>query len=293
MQPWFLHTSSLYGTIGSFAFKDATPEACDALLAAFEPAPLVLTRGDFTSARPAGYSKEGERLTSTQEIQGGVVLRMDRTANYPHRSKVEWYTRLGGGLIQMSVELENIHGITPNYAASVQYDSTHQHIVSVSNARPEFLIKPVQKLEYVRYSAGSRDGFGTLLIYGNVRAYIEQLAGYCYSQRRASKKAYQEDKIAGLTPVRGPASDQTYDSAKLRAGTREQYECLNSEEARRDMALADKHWKAYAEDYGVETTQGYFSHYDWACAYLKRQGLYEVPDPRDPSKTYKYGHAWL
>lgn len=36
-----------------------------------------------------------------------------------------------------------------------------------------------------------------------------------------------------------------------------------------------------------------WDHYTRACAWLKVRGLYEVPDPRDPSKLYRYGAAWL
>lgn len=298
IQPWFLHTSHLYGSIGSFAFKEATPEDCAALLAAFPAVSLALVRSSHgTGVRPEGYVKEGEKIETSLDIEGGATMRMDRTGSYPTRLSVEWYTRLDGKLVRMDVDLENIYGVTPMYTAHVQYDSSGQHIVRVTNAQPQYAVTPVQSLKYIRYSAGSATGFGTLLIYGNVRAYIEQLAGYCYSQRRASKKAYQEDKIAGLPPVSAPASDQTYDNQKLRAGTREQYECLHSEAARKDRALAEKHWKCYAEDYGIKSSrEKYFDHFAWACAYLKRQGLYEVSDPRDtnyPPRTYKYGNAWL
>lgn len=292
IQPHFLHASKLYGAIGSFHFKDATPEDCAALLAAFIPEPLVLTRGDYTSARPADYSKEGERVTASQPVEGGAVMRMNRLENYPERNSVEWYARIGGELVSLSVELANIHGVTPVYRANVQRDAVGR-ITSVSDSHPEFPLSPMKpvSLQFIRYSAASRAAFGTLLVYGNVAAYVEQMSGYCYSRRRASKKAYQEDKIAGLPP--GEAHRGTYDEQKLRAGTREQFDCLNSEPARRDRALAEKHWKPYAEDYGIESTQGYFDYYAWACAYLKRQGLYEVPDPRDSTKMYKYGHAWL
>ena len=33
--------------------------------------------------------------------------------------------------------------------------------------------------------------------------------------------------------------------------------------------------------------------YTAACDYLQSVGLYTVPDPRDYTKTYRYGHAWL
>lgn len=38
---------------------------------------------------------------------------------------------------------------------------------------------------------------------------------------------------------------------------------------------------------------GKSSAYVVACEALKAAGLYEVPDPRDPSKLYAYGTAWL
>lgn len=302
LQPWIMHTSQLYGAIGSYAFRDATPEQCMELLTAFPPIPTAIVKTQsWTSFRPADYvdprlTAGGEEVKSKEDVPGGAAIRLDHPGPGGSRNKVEWWTVLEGELVAMDVELANIHGVTPRMEARVEYaDPAHTHISRVSEARPVYPLEPLSPnvLKYIRYSAGAPGYFPTILIYGNVVAYIEQLAGYCYSKRMASKKAYQEDKIAGLPPVAGHASDQGYDSQKLRAGTREQWECLESEEARRDRALAEKHWKAYAEDYGIEARQGYFDHYAWACAYLKRKSLYEVPDPRDPSKPYKYGHAWL
>lgn len=300
LQPWIMHTSKLFGAIGSYSFRDATPEQCAELLAAFVPVPTAIVKTQmWTSFRPADYVDPklggGEDIKSKTPVPGGAAIGLD-CSRFQSRAKVQWWTMLGGELVGLDVELATIHNVTPHMAARVEYaDPAHNHISRVSDARPVYPIEPAKgaPLTHIRYSAGAPEYWPHILIHGHVAAYIEQLAGWCYSARRASKKAYQEDKIAGLPPVSGPASDQTYESQKLRAGTREQYECLHTEAARRDRALAEKHWKQYAEDYGIESTQGYFDHYAWACAYLKRQGLYEVPDPRDPSKAYKYGHAWL
>lgn len=296
LQPWIMHTSKLFGAIGSYAFRDATPEQCAELLAAFVPVPTAIVKTQmWTSFRPADYVDPklggGEQVKSKEPVPGGAAIGLD-CSRFQSRAKVQWWTMLGGELIGLDVELATMHDVTPRMAARVEYsDSAHNHIARVSDARPEYPIKPAQPLTHIRYAAGAPEYWPHILIHGNVAAYIEQLAGWCYSARRASKKAYQEDKCAGLPPVQ---EARPYDEqGKLRAGTREQYDCLNSEAARRDQALASKHWKQYAEDYGIESTQGYFEHYAWACAYLKRQGLYEVPDPRDPSKVYKYGHAWL
>lgn len=295
LQPWIMHTGRLFGAVGSYAFKNATPEQCAELLAAFPPVPSAIVKTQlWTSFRPSDYVDPklggGENIKSTEPVPGGAAIRLDRT-QMGSRSKVEWWTMLAGELVGLDVELATLHGITPSMTAHVEWDNRRQHIVQVSNAAPEFPIKPALPLAHIRYTAGGVQYFPHILIHGNVAAYIEQLAGYCYSQRRASKKAYQEDKCTGLPPV---GAQRPYDEqGKFKAGTREQFDCLNSEPARCDRALAEKHWAHYAEDYGIESTQGYFDYYAWACAYLKRQGLYEVPDPRDPSKAYKYGHAWL
>lgn len=297
IQPWIMHTSKLYGAAGSYAFRDATPEQVVELLAAFEPVPTAIVRTQmWTSFRPVDYVDPklggGEQIKSKEQVVGGAAISLDRTQS-GSRVRVQWWAMIAGELVDLDVELKNIHGVTPYMEAHVEWDNSRTHIVRVGNAMPWYPIKPdgAKELSHIRYSAGSAEYFPHILIYSNVPAYIEKLAGWCYSARIASKKAYQEDKCAGLFPVQETA--RPYDEEKLRPGTREQTECLNSETARRDRALAEKHWKEYAQDYGIESTQGYFEHYAWACAYLKRRGLYEVPDPRDPTKRYKYGHAWL
>jgi hypothetical protein len=41
------------------------------------------------------------------------------------------------------------------------------------------------------------------------------------------------------------------------------------------------------------TVRDKWDHYGRSCVWLQKRGLYEVPDPRDPSKPYRYGAAWL
>ena len=88
------------------------------------------------------------------------------------------------------------------------------------------------------------------------------------------------------------ACREIYAREKLRAGTLEQFAALRTAHAEADRAVAEKHWPSYAKARGIETGQTYFDHFAWACAYLKRCGLYEV-QIAGREAPYKYGHAWL
>lgn len=298
MQPWIMHTSRLFGAVGSYAFRDATPEQCAELLAAFVPVPTAIVKTQlWTSWRPSDYVDPklggGEQIKSKVAVIGGATMGLDRTQS-GSTVKVSWYTMLSDSLVGLDVQLHHIHGVTPKMDANVRWDNEQRRILHICEARPAYPIEPALPLSHIRYSSGGAEYFPHITIYNNVPAYIEQLAGYCYSQRLASRKAYQEDKCASVVPPpTGKDLDADYARQSLKAGTLEQYKCLHSPAAEADKALAERHWKAYAEDYNIESTQSYFDYYSWACAYLKRKGLYEVPHPRDSTKTYKYGHAWL
>lgn len=59
-----------------------------------------------------------------------------------------------------------------------------------------------------------------------------------------------------------------------------------------DMKAGTAEQEAYLRAYPVTAVYP-VSYYDAACEALKAANLYEVPDPRDPSQSYRYGTAWL
>jgi hypothetical protein len=42
----------------------------------------------------------------------------------------------------------------------------------------------------------------------------------------------------------------------------------------------------------LPSVKGFQSYYDWACAYLKQVGLYEMPLPTE-KRGYRYGERWV
>lgn len=57
-----------------------------------------------------------------------------------------------------------------------------------------------------------------------------------------------------------------------------------------DLTAGTPEQEAYLRANPIAAT---LNHYEVSCIVLKAAGLYEVPDPRDPSKLYAYGTAWL
>jgi hypothetical protein len=97
---------------------------------------------------------------------------------------------------------------------------------------------------------------------------------------------------------------EDYRRERMRAGTLEQYAALHCAHAKVDAAIAKAHWHAYAKAHGIDAGRYGFDYYGWACAYLHRVGLYEVPVTEEmrasatggiPADvlTYKYGARWL
>ena len=68
------------------------------------------------------------------------------------------------------------------------------------------------------------------------------------------------------------------------AGTPEQDECI---------AKMPADYFPEGETINGFTLRDKWDTYILHCLWLRKNGLYEVPDPRDPSKSYKYGSGWL
>ena len=285
----------LYGAEGNYGWEKVTPEDALTIMQAFPPVASVLDHDGGTGVHPADQKPNSTK----REPASGYTLRIDQISGYDVQLKLEWYTELSGDLqnwaalttnrVRMSLELVNLWGITPRLRARIT--RVHDVITRISDTQIEWPIPPAREVQRVRYSQVDHRSYHMFLVWSPTDAGMLETVGKwaqaAYKRREESRKAYEEDKAAGLAPE--PEADPYEGSGKLRAGTKAQYECLNTEEARKDAALARKHWRMYAEEHGIESTQGYFDHFRWACAWLERHNL--LTDPN--ANGYKYGSAWL
>jgi hypothetical protein len=295
----FIH--SLHGTDASLQFKDVKPESAVKIMEAFKPVASGLFREQWVGYRTRfSLPDEWEKNPKAAFQEGdGYTLKIDRTANYPTRTRAEWTTELAPALfVRVDIDFLTIHGVTPEITARVERYPDGE-IQSVRDCSIGWSIKPPFAVETVGYASGSHKSFNPFLVWakptGNgspILAMVKEWASVCYQRRQHSKLAYLEDKAAGLKPEPG----SVYGAAGLRSGTKAQHDCINTEEARKDAALASKHWLEYIADSDPATWptkpseyQKYFCHYTWACHWLQLHGLYTDPD-RD---NYKYGSAWL
>jgi len=300
-EPEHVHAWKLYGSIGSINWKDTSPEQALAIMEAFPPVPSGLHKGRMgTSYQPEAQVKSEEKQDFT--LGDGYSLSLDRVAHYAGNVKINWYTLLGEELVRIAVELLNIHGVTPSIHGHVETWPDGK-IRKISDVEIAWGVEPPFAVRQVKYGRPSDDSWNTFLVWAEERAekvspmlsMVMAWAEECYQRRIHSKKAYELDKARGLKPE--PA--QAYGRAGLRSGTQAQHDCLNTEEARGDAALAKAHWLEYIDDSDQSTWpvkpseyQKYFDHYAWACHWLFLHGLYV--DPNGPEgKPYKYGTAWL
>lgn len=294
--PWMIHVYSLYGSAGSLSYKDQTPEQVLALAQAFPalPAGLHRPRAGTSYKLASAATDEPEAFT----LGCGYVLRMDGGLGYGFNAKVEWFTELESGLtVRISAELKQVYGITPRYVVRTQsFGGGFEKVISDCVVFP--LSPDGSGLREVTYGRGSDTAYKPRLFWAgandagmSVLAHVRLWANECFNRRLASRKAYEADKAAGLPPE--PIEGGPYESRSLKNGTKAQTDCLESEEARRDWALAKRHWQDYAKDNGLDGSSKYGAdHYAWARHWLARHGL--LIDPNGPGEGgYKYGSAWL
>lgn len=269
-----------------FTFERVKPDELIAMMDIFPPVPSGLRKGNSgTSVIPADRVKEGDTFSTGD----GFWLNVD------DRLQMKWYTELAGKVrVQLWAELDTVYGVHPQRTARIIQDATGR-ICRIENATVTHPLAQPAGVHLIRYGQHALDAWPHMLLWGTgMRQMAEAWRAECTQRGIATMEAYLRDKAAGVEPE--PPNDRP---GRFHAGTPEQEACIDTLEARMDMALARKHWDAYVKDRSgdpwpvkqSEYTRG-FDHYAWACNWLALHNLYEVPlEGRD--KPYRYGSAWL
>jgi hypothetical protein len=288
--------------------KDVTPDSALALLRACPPTSgMYHYRGNGTAGfRKAEHDKRGPVVGETVTPADGVTMSVSRTANYPTQTLIEWDVTLGEVPLSMRVEMRNIHGTTPEITGRVTCYNDGETIAKIEHQRLELPLGHGIGVQVQTYGSGSAKQWNSYVIWGHpgsgaVQNTLQAMADKLDEQGRMTLAAYAADKAraeAGTLPLMDADGEKPYALQSLRAGTRAQFDALRTSAALIDKSLAAKHWPRYADDHGIKTTQGYFDHYGWACAYLERVGLLRDPGliikcTDGKARAYKYGSAWL
>lgn len=323
LQPW--HVSGRYGIYGdtaSLSFRDAAPDDLAALMIAFPAIPRVNYSDNRTRYfHPIGYREIPPGATVTEcdgyeiEISGGRG-----SGSYWETLRASWSAMVGDIRTHFSVDIRRVHWLHPR---------THRRSVEAFGHTflryegPASLVWPrefSQQWDSVKESAGlvayaynsGESSSGDFRIRGVdvaalALAWQDEANRRNEETREAFERAYSAVESFGL-PSKNDIGKTArkirakYKAEKLRAGTLEQTAALQTEHALADRAVAEKHWPAYTRHHDIETRQGYFDHYAWACAYLRRVGLYQVPVTEEmrasatggiKGDVYTYGHRWL
>lgn len=303
--PAGLHKPTMRDGNPWLSYVDTTPECLAALLDAFPPLPLV-------RYRDARRNESGFRAPECVPERDGIEtwpvdgLRIDawRVNDYPSTFTAQWRANVGGAVIDFRAKVKPVHGITPDYTARVKRYNDGR-ILAVSQCALAFP-KGAPGCKTLRYGAGSVDGFSTIVIYGEVddattdahpvQDLVRMWAQECDERAVESRSAYlrvkaESDASAPPFVLELERFAERYAAQRMKAGTLEQFAALESDAAVHDAALARAQWPEYAREHGITNPASYgFDHYAWACAFLRRVGLYEVE--RD-GKPYRYGAAWL
>lgn len=310
------------GSAGTLFFKDATPEDVRELMAAFPAVPckVAKVRGG-TGCRPFDKVEEGAEIIA--ETCGHSLSLSGYGGPGSSQCLAQWSAQLSPELRAcFRVELRNVHTVTPRIQPGhaerypdgkvIRYTSSDSIAWPLTKSAPE-------GIEFIRYGRGCPDSLQTFLVYGKTpHAFADMVAAWaakCFADREHSRAAFELDHAA-LQAVPMPTADDiarkadelrsVYAAEKLRAGTLEQFAALRMPYTEAARKVAERHWKEYAERYGIKVSeyQNYFSFYDFACEMLQRFGLYEVPITDDMrasvtgsfpegATVYKYGARWL
>lgn len=288
--------------------KDATPDAALALLRACPPTSDMYhyhkngTAGFRKTEHAKGVFDPAETVTPA----AGVTMRMDRTNDYPTQTLIEWDAVVEGQPLSMRIDLRPLHNITPHVTGRVTCYNDGETIAKIEHQRLELPQGRGIGVQVQTYGSGSAKQWNSYVIWGHpgsgaVQNTLQAMADKLDEQGRMTLAAYAADKAraeAGTLPPADTDGEKPYALQSLRAGTRAQFDALRTSAALIDKSLAAKHWPRYADDHGIKTTQGYFDHYGWACAYLERVGLLRDPGliikcTDGKARAYKYGSAWL
>lgn len=305
------------GTIASLHFRDVPPDELAALLVAFPPIP----RAEFKhrgsrSFRPGEVPEDAEDVRECDGVEinicGGKGFDTFRAA---------WSAMVGDVNTRFWCDLRRVSFLSPRtYRRPVTMAGNFLRYEGATELRwPDNGalfndVAPDAGLFIRMYGSGSDQSHGDARIRGgDVLALVRAWEAECNRRGEITRAAFVADfekaQALGLPSAddiakQADAMREEYAAEKLRAGTLEQAAALHTPHALADKAVAEKHWPVYAEHFGIETRQSYFEHYAWACEWLKRCGLYEVPvtdEMRaqatggipDNVTAYRYGTRWL
>lgn len=297
MQPWHATGSKgIYGDCATLSFKDVGPDDLVQLMWAFPAIPRV----NYSHAGTRYFHPEG-----AQKMPAGVLpvhcdgYEIEISGGHGYDSfRASWSAMVGDVQTHFRADLRRVHYLHPR---------AHRRVVEFQGQflrfeGPASLVWPKDSPQSGQWQAYGycTEGSGDFRIRGaNVLALAESWEAEANRRNDETKAAFERTYvgIVGFPTAESVTRTAekiraTYEAKKggLRAGTLEQTAALETSEALADKAVAEKHWKAYAEQHGIESSQSYFDHYAWACAMLKRCDLYEV---QLNGKAYRYGTAWL
>lgn len=296
--------NALYGRVASLKFSRETgcwphvglnAKQILELLAAFPPVPSCIAKGvQWTSWMPVSYfehqleNPKGQIKFTEIRANSPVVISVDRL-EHNHTVKVEWVTELDGLLVEFEAQLSRPRG-TPMIDADMRH---HNGVLVEIRSQRLVLTGDLQDQrmpQYVQYGSGSPLSFGNRLMYGelNIVGLLNTMACLDAEYYAAALAAYEKDCVAGLAPA-----EATRDSSNMHAGSKAQRAELNSLGARRERALAEKHWPLYAEKHGLNPGKYGFDHHEWAKYWLTKSGLQPDPNYLRDGKPYSYGSAWV
>lgn len=294
--------SGLYQSDGSLSYEGAKPDLVLLLLALLPPVPVVdATDGTFRAFIPtwdeATIAKYAGRPKSSAREVYGAMLSANRMPSYDSKITVKWFAELDGLQLEISAQLENIQGVTPD----VKYKAeTYPGTGKVRRITFSELSVPVgdELLRSTsterRFAAGGEEYIpDRLLVNTNPTAFqgwLQAMADELVARKNDAMARYQVAVDEGLLADYQP-SDR---SRGMNAGTVEQDACLQTVEARRDRYLAEHHWPLWVEannpEVGNMPVPTYFTYFVWASHWLSKHNLLVADYEGTP---YKYGTAWL
>ena len=294
----------LYGRVASLSFsRDSSSfphtgldaKHILALMEAFPPVPACIAKGNqWTSWMSVSYFEQqlekpdGQIKFTEIKAISPVIINLNRMEHRPS-AKVEWIAELDGLLVEFEVELSRSRG-WPQISADMRH---HNGIlVEIRRQWVELTgdLKDHACPQYLSYASGSPTSFGNRLMYGELS--IVSLIGtmaYLDAQYYAEAlAAYEKDCVTGVPPA-----DVIRSSGDMNAASKAQRAELNTLGARRERALAEKHWPIYAEKHGLNHGKYGFDYHEWVKHWLTQAGLQPDPNYIRDGKPYSYGSAWV
>ncbi len=306
--PWLVYPmkSGVSDSVGWMAFRELTFEQVAQMMRDYPALPMVKWRD--SQRRVTGMTVEGRAKGDTREETDGFKLEIAQGVNYGPMVQIQWETSLGGVIVGVRAELAPSQ-MRPSI--SVQTSVVCGEVVAVrgSTAEVHYPFGDTAGLRHVRYQQSGKLDYPHFLIYGvpaghpgspngGMMRYVDSVVAELERRGAESMAAYLKDKESGHLIADLPRAGGMTTSA----GSPAQEAALQSDAARRDRGLAEKHWRAYCQDSKPEEwpkkpdleRQGWFDHYAWACKWLQREGLYRDPNflTKD-GKPYAYGTRWI